>query len=189
VQSPVSYAGFATNVANNSENPVRNHYEHTLPDHGTEIAREGNWQQSTERKTEKPRRRRGDVFVRERDRYKREHLQATAQTLGNLLVAAIQNPNDPLSQDAVEALGSFAQAVERRKGISASSAAREFNAPITFFISWAKQYGAIPILSEGKGQGSAMILDREKAQKASELYREAKQQRIQPRKLLDRMTS
>jgi hypothetical protein len=174
---------------NTSENPVRNHYEHTLPEHGSEIVDKRKWQQSAERKEERPRRRRGDVFVREQERYKRENLQATAQTLGKLLIDAVQNPNDPLSQDAVEALGSFAQAVEKRKGISASSASREFKAPTTFFISWAKQYGAIPILSEGKGQGSALILDREKAQKASELYREAKQQRIQPRKLLDRMTS
>jgi hypothetical protein len=164
------------------------HYSHILPEHGSEIVNEGKWQQSTERKTEKPRRRRGDVFVRESERYKREHLQATAPTLGKLLVEAVQNPNDPLSQEAAQALGSFAQAVEKRKGISASSASKEFNAPPGFFLRWAKQYGAIPILSEGKGQGSAMILDREKAQKAAELYHEAKQQRKQPKTLLDRMS-
>jgi hypothetical protein len=187
LQSPVSYSGFATNMATHPDKPA--YYSHTMPKHGSEIVREGRWQQSAERKAEKPKRRRGDVFVRERDRYKREHLQATAQTLGKLLIEAVQNPNDPLSQEAVRALGSFAEAAEKRMGISAKSASREFNAPITFFISWAKQYGAIPILSEGTGQGSAMILDREKAQRAAELYREAKQQRIQPRKLLDRMSS
>jgi hypothetical protein len=189
LRSPVLYPGFAANMGNTSENPVRSHYEHTLPEHGSEIVDKGKWQQSTERKEERPRRRRGDVFVREQERYKREHLQATAQTLGQLLIAAVQNPNDPLSQEAVQALGSFAQAVEKRKGISATSASKEYKAPTTFFLSWAKRYGAIPILSEGSGAGSATILDRERAQKAAELYHEAKQQRIQPRKLLDRMSS
>jgi hypothetical protein len=169
-------------MAHGSENI--SHYSHIM-----EIVNEGNWQQSTERKPERRRKRRGDVYVRGQERYKREHLQSTAPTLAKLLVEAVQNPDDPLSQVAVQALGSFAQAVEKRKGISASSASREFNVPTDFFLRWARQYGAIPILSEGKGQGSSMILDREKAQKAAELYHEAKQQRKQPKKFLDRMSS
>jgi DNA-binding transcriptional MerR regulator len=85
------------------------------------------------------------------------------------------------------------QQVERRpqldQGITASSASREFNVPINFLLRWAKELGAIPILSEGKGQGSATYLDREKAREAAELYHEAKRQKIQPNKLLERLTS
>jgi hypothetical protein len=166
----------------------RSHFSHIMPEHGSEIVDTGKWQRRDERKKEKPRRRRGDVYVRGQERYNREHLQATAPTLGKLLIDAVQNPNDPLSQEAVQALGSFAQAVERSKGISANSASKEYNVPTDFLLRWARQYGAIPILSEGKGQGSAIILDREKAEKAAELYHEAKDQKKQPKSLLGRMS-
>jgi transcriptional regulator with XRE-family HTH domain/DNA-binding transcriptional MerR regulator len=85
------------------------------------------------------------------------------------------------------------QQAERRpqldQGITASSAAREFNVPINFLLRWAKELDVIPILSEGTGQGSATYLDREKAREAAELYHEAKRQKIQPNKLLERLTS
>jgi transcriptional regulator with XRE-family HTH domain/DNA-binding transcriptional MerR regulator len=75
------------------------------------------------------------------------------------------------------------------QGITANAAAREFNVPTKFFLRWAKQLGVIPILSEGTGQGSATYLDREKAREVAELYHEAKRQKIQPKKLLERMSS
>jgi hypothetical protein len=75
------------------------------------------------------------------------------------------------------------------QGITASSASREFNVPLSFLLRWAKELGAIPILSEGTGQGSATYLDREKAREAAELYHEAKRQKIQPQKLLERISS
>jgi hypothetical protein len=101
---------------------------------------------------------------------------------------ALKDPNHPLRQEAEKALGGFAQAAQRRRGISASSASREFNAPTKFFIRWAKQFGIIPILEEGKGQGSAMILDRAKAQEAADIYHKAKQQGVQPKKYLERIS-
>jgi hypothetical protein len=177
-------------MGNTPENPARNQYLHaSVPDHAPQIVGEGKFQRSTERKTEKRKTRRGDVFVRGQERYNREHLQATAPTLGKLLVAAVQNPNDPLSLEAVQALGSFAQAVEKRKGISASSASREFNVPTDFFLRWAKKEGIITILSEGKGPGSPTFLDREEARGVADIYHEAKRQGIQPKKLLERMSS
>ena len=75
------------------------------------------------------------------------------------------------------------------QSITARTASREFNVPINFLLRWAKELGAIPILSEGTGRGSATYLDREKARKASELYHEAKRQKIQPKKLLERLSS
>jgi hypothetical protein len=75
------------------------------------------------------------------------------------------------------------------QSITASTASREFNVPINFLLRWAKELGAIPILSEGTGRGSATYLDREKARYVAELYHEAKRQRIQPKKLLERMSS
>jgi hypothetical protein len=107
----------------------------------------------------------------------------------DLFNQALQDPNHRLRRAAERAMQGFTMAADKPDGISASSASREFNAPTTFFLHWAKRYGAIPILKEGKGQGSKIILDREKAKKAAELYHEAKQQRIQPRKLLKRMSS
>jgi hypothetical protein len=87
----------------------------------------------------------------------------------------------------------LAQQAESRpqldQGITANSAAREFNVPTKFLLRWAKQLGVIPILSEGKGAGSATYLDREKAREVAELYHEAKRQKIQPKKLLERMSS
>jgi hypothetical protein len=150
-----------------------------------EIVNEGKWQQSTERKPERRRTRRGDVYVRGQERYNREHLQATSDILAKILVNAVKNPNDPLSQEAVQALGSFAKAVEKSKGISINSAAQEFNVPENFFWRWSKQRRLIPIVSEGKGQGSTTYLDRNKAQEVAEIYHEAKRQRKQPKKLLE----
>jgi ribosome-binding protein aMBF1 (putative translation factor) len=87
----------------------------------------------------------------------------------------------------------LAQQAERRpqldQGITANSAAREFNVPTNFLLRWAKELGVIPIVSEGTGAGSATYLDREKAKEAAELYHEAKRQKIQPIKLLERLTS
>ena len=87
----------------------------------------------------------------------------------------------------------LAQQAETRpqldQGITASAASREFNVPISFLLRWAKTEGVIPILSEGKGQGSATYLDREKAREAAELYHEAKRQKPQPIKLLERLSS
>jgi hypothetical protein len=75
------------------------------------------------------------------------------------------------------------------QGITAHAAAREFNVPTKFLLRWAKQLGVIPILSEGTGQGSATYLDRGKTREVAELYHEAKRQKIQPKKLLERMSA
>jgi DNA-binding transcriptional MerR regulator len=75
------------------------------------------------------------------------------------------------------------------QGITANAAAREFKVPTNFLLRWAKELGVIPIVSEGKGAGSATYLDREKAREVAELYHEAKRQKIQPKKLLERMSA
>jgi hypothetical protein len=65
LQSPVSYPGFTTNMVTNAEKSA--HYPHTLPEHGNEIVREGNWQPSKEPEVVKPRKRRGVVYERRRE--------------------------------------------------------------------------------------------------------------------------
>jgi hypothetical protein len=75
------------------------------------------------------------------------------------------------------------------QGITVSSASREFNVPINFLLRSAKELGVIPIVSEGTGAGSATYLDREKAREVAEIYHEAKRQHIQPKKLLEQMSS
>jgi hypothetical protein len=86
-------------------------------------------------------------------------------------------------------LGQFAKDAVKIRGISANAAAREFNAPPDFFTRWAKELGIIPVLLEGTGQGSATILDREKAQESAETFHEGKRQGIRPSKLHRKMAS
>jgi hypothetical protein len=103
-----------------------------------------------------------------------------------LLFDALGNPNHSNRREAEQAVRGFAQAVERSKGVSINSAAREFNVPSDFLLRWAKKRGIIPILLEGKGSGSATLIDKGKAQEVAELYHEAKQLGIQPVKLLEK---
>jgi hypothetical protein len=138
---------------------------------------------------EHPGKTQGVVYDRGRERYARKHLQATAETLAKLQVAAVKNPNDPLSPAAVRALGEFAEEAVKIRGISASDAAREFNVPTDFLLRWAKKEGIITILSVGIGPGSPTFLDREEARGAADIFHEAKRQGIQPKKLLQTMTS
>jgi transcriptional regulator with XRE-family HTH domain len=138
---------------------------------------------------EQARKKQGVVYDRERARYAREYLQVTAETLAKLQVAAVKNPNDPLSPAAVRALGEFTEEVVKIRGISASDAAREFNVPTDFLLRWAKKEGIITILSVGIGPGSPTFLDREEARGAADIFHEAKRQGIQPKKLLQAMAS
>jgi hypothetical protein len=64
LQSPVSYSGFATNMAANAEKPA--YYSHTLPEHGSEIVNEGKWQPSKEPEVAKPGKKYGVVYERQR---------------------------------------------------------------------------------------------------------------------------
>jgi hypothetical protein len=107
-----------------------------------------------------------------------------------LLLDALGNPNHPNRRDAEQAMRRFTRAVERRavekpKGMTMNSAAQEFNVPRSFLWRWTKQYRVIPMLLEGKGIGSATILDRERVQEVAETYHEAKRQGKQPKKLLE----
>jgi transcriptional regulator with XRE-family HTH domain len=104
----------------------------------------------------------------------------------DLFNAALRDPNHPNRREAEQAMRGFARAVEKPKGMSIRSAARELNVPQAFLWRWTKQMGIIPVLAEGSGSGSDTLIDREKAQEVSEIYREAKQQRIQPIKLYQR---
>jgi hypothetical protein len=164
-------------MANASENPVRIHYYHDherVKEHVDDLSEQA-------KNPEKPREETGEKGIPMQGViFDPSHFE--------LFNEALRDPNHPLRQEAEKALGGFAQAAQRRRGISASSASREFHAPTKFFIRWAKQFGIIPILDEGKGQGSAMILDRVKAQEAADIYHKAKQQGVQPKKYLERMS-
>jgi hypothetical protein len=64
LQSPVTYAGFATNMVTNAEKSA--YYPHTMPKHGDEIVAEGNWKTSKEPEVAKPTKSRGVVYERRR---------------------------------------------------------------------------------------------------------------------------
>jgi hypothetical protein len=174
LQSPASYAGFATNMASTSENPVRNHYLHAperVEEHKADLDDQAKNSQAQEAENQEqgiPMR--GVIFDR---RYI------------DLFNAALNNPDHRLRPALERAMQGFIAAADKPEGVSISSAAREFNVPENFFWRWSKQRQVIPIVAEGKGQGSATILDREKVQEVAELYHEAKRQRKQPKKLLE----
>jgi hypothetical protein len=104
----------------------------------------------------------------------------------DLFNAALNDPNHPNRRAAENAMRGFARTVEKPKGMSINAAARELNVPQRFLWSWAREKGIIPILVEGSGSGSNIIIDWEKAREAAEFYHEAKQQHIQPIKLYQR---
>jgi hypothetical protein len=179
-------------AVNTPEHSVRIPYSHAgVPDHINDLRKQAENPQS-------PRVGNGEkavpmqgqvVFESGRTPDPLEQLPENLKQPTKELIAALGNPKHPLRPDAEKAVGGFARASDKSKGISARSASREYHAPTTFFLRWARHFGVIPILEQGKGQGSALILDREKARQAAELYHEAKQQRIQPKKLIDRMSS
>ena len=158
---------------------------------GTNAPERGRGQPSRRERGRKPAspeqagKRGGVLYEGSRARYTREHLQATAPTLTQRMVDAVNNPDDPLSSAAVQALGSFAEAAEKSKVVTINAAAREFNVPENFLRRWSKQRRVIPIVVEGKGQGSPTYLDREKTQEVTEIYHEARRQGRQPKKLLE----
>jgi hypothetical protein len=198
VRSPSTTLGLSPNIVVTAEIPIS--YSHTsVLDHAPQIIKEeklqprnkqGQSPQARIKAHQEKGRKTGDiVYERGRARYNREHLQATSGTLAKLLIDAVKNPDDALSSAAVQALGGFAEEAVKIRGISANSAAQEYNVPTNFLLRWAKQVGVIPILSEGIGPGSPIFLDREKAQEAANIYHEAKRQGIQPLKLLERTAS
>ena len=148
-------------MVNTPENPVRNHYlPASVPEHKADLDDQAkNPQAPRERTGERALPMQGVIFE---NRYAKR------------LFEALDNPNDP---DRL--------AVDKPDGITINSAAQEFNVPENFFWRWAKKRRLIPIVSEGKGQGSPTYLDKEKAQEVAEVYHEAKRQRRQPKKLLE----
>ena len=158
----------------------------SVPAHARRLQQEADFSPQSPLKTEI--KSNGTVY-RRRLQVKREHLPATYQRHAELLFEALENPDHELRQAAEQGLRGFAEAAVKNKGMSVNSAAQEFDVPAHFLLRWAKQMGIIPILLEGKGPGSATYIDREKARKAAEIYHEAKQLGIQPKKLLERMSS
>jgi hypothetical protein len=159
-------------MATNPEHPVRFPYSHTsTPDHVRDLQKQAeNPQPPAKDAREKALPMQAVIFVN-------RHAKRLLEALGN--------PNHPNRREAEQAMRGFTRAVEKPNGISITSAAREFNVPENFFWRWSKQRRVIPIVAEGKGQGSATFLDREKVQEVAELYHEAKRQRRQPKKLLE----
>jgi hypothetical protein len=161
-------------MATNPEHPVRFPYSHeSTPDHVRDLQNQAkNPQPPTKDAREKALPMQAVIFVN-------RHAKRLLEALGN-------PPNDPDRLAAEKAVRGFARAVEKPQGMSINSAAREFNVPHRFLWSWAREKGIIPILVEGSGSGSDILIDRAKAQEVAEIYREAKQQHVQPIKLYQR---
>jgi len=165
----------APNMSNIAENPVRNHYLHAperLEEHKADLDDQA-------KNPQKPREGNGEKAVSmQRVVFDSRHV--------DLFNQAVQDPNHRLRRAAEQAMRGFARAAEKPEGISIHSAAREYNVPQTFLWRWAKIKGIIPILLEGKGKGSATLIDRERAQEVAGIYHEAKDLGIQPNQLLIR---
>jgi hypothetical protein len=168
----VVFPDFAPNIATNPENPIR-HYSHTsVTDHVDDLRKQAKNPQA-------PRVGNGEKAVpMQRVVFEPRHI--------DLFNQALKDPNHQHRQEAEKAMRGFTRAVEKPKGMSIRSASRELNVPQAFLWRWTKQMRIIPILAEGSGSGSNTLIDREKAQEVAEIYREAKQQHVQPIKLYQR---
>jgi hypothetical protein len=163
------------NVSPENHIPIRNHYPHasdSVPEHVDDLHKQAENPQA-------PRAGNGETAVPMKGVvFDPRHI--------DLFNAALSNPDHEHRRAAERAIRGFARSVEKPKGMSINSAARELNVPQRFLWRWAKQKGIIPILVEGEGSGSAIIIDRAKAEEAAGFYHEAKQQHVQPIKLYQR---
>jgi hypothetical protein len=129
-------------MATNPENPVRINYSHTsVPHHVDDLRKQAENPQAPRGESgEKGLPMQGVIFdSRDID----------------LFNQALQDPNHKHRREAVKAMRGFTRSLEKPKGMSISSASREFNVPLNFLWRWSKQRHVITIVSEGIGSGSA----------------------------------
>jgi hypothetical protein len=162
-------------MVNTPDNPARNHYFHAperLQEHKADLDDQArNPQVAREGTGEKGLPMQGVIFDR-------RHI--------DLFNQALQDPNHEYRRAAERAMRGFTRVVEKPKGMSIRSAARELNVPQAFLWRWTARMGIIPILAAGSGSGSDTLIDKDKAQEVAEIYREAKKQHVQPIKLYQR---
>jgi hypothetical protein len=114
----VSYAGFATNMANGSENPVRNHYFHA-PEH-VEVHKADLTDQA--KNPQAPREGIGEKGIPMQGViFESRHVR--------LLLEAIGDQNHPLREHAVQAVGGFAGVAEQSGVDTRAMEARESKVP------------------------------------------------------------
>jgi transcriptional regulator with XRE-family HTH domain len=147
--------------------PLRIHYPHTMPEHGSDIVAEGKRQQAPK-----------VVFQSKETK---------------LLVEALENPDHKYGQQATQAMRRFIKAVEKDKakdlikdrGILTDQASRKYGVPARTLASWGDM-GLLPVLYKGRGK-QGVYLDEEAVARVAPVYHEAKQRGEQPAKRLKAM--
>jgi hypothetical protein len=129
-------------------------------------------------------RRQGVVYEGGRSRYDREYLQENPEHVAGIIVDALKNEVPDLNPAAEQFLQSahvFAESVAKRKGASLSQAAQKHHIPLPDLSLWVRRK-LIPTLYKARG---TTYIANETAEEVSRDYREAKEVRKQPARLLE----
>jgi hypothetical protein len=143
------------------------YYSHTMPNHGSEIVREGKWQQRNELKTENPQvqkaRKREKAHPMPQVVFDRRHV--------DLFNEALNNPDHRLRSSAERAIYGFTVAAEKAEVATLSQASREYHIPLKSLSEWVRK-GLLPYTREK----NAILLRREALDKVAPVYHEASEQ-------------
>jgi hypothetical protein len=187
LQCPVSYAGFATNMATNAEKSA--YYPHTMPKHGDEIVAEGKWQQRKNPRTEKPQ---PPAAGNGEKAVPMQHV-VYQNRQARLLVEALENPDHKYRHRALQAVRRFTAAIEKDlaqdliqdKGILIQEASQLYGIPASTISDWT-DIGLITVHYRGRGK-QGVFIDKQEIAAAAPIYHDAKQKREQPARRLKAM--
>jgi hypothetical protein len=87
--------------------------------------------------------------------------------------------------EAEETLKQFMTSLVKLKGITISEASRAYTVPMDFFWRWSER-GLIRVLQKGR-PGAPTYLDKQSVQETALIYHQAREEGIQPIRLLERM--
>jgi transcriptional regulator with XRE-family HTH domain len=145
-------------------------YPHRMPEHGSQIVQEGKWEEAPKK----------TVYKRPRSHFDSDYLQANADSVTSILNNTLKN-NDPiLTPDLKQALHVIMESVAKSKGASLSKTSRKHNIPLKTLSDYVAK-DLIPVLYRDK---NTIYLANETAEEVSLDYREAKDRRRQPARLL-----
>jgi transcriptional regulator with XRE-family HTH domain len=139
-------------------------YPHRMPEHGSRIVEEGNWQEATVKRRTKI------VYERPRSHYDSVYLRENADNVSRLLSTVLKTDDPALSTEYKQALHVIVESVVKTKGTSLSKVSQEYNIPHPSLIGWVRK-GLIPILYKDKG---TIYLAKETAQELSHDYKDAR---------------
>ena len=164
-------ADLASNLVQPEAQPVRIHYPHTMPDHGSDIVAEGKRQQAPNK---------GEVYKRPRSHYDSDYLRENARHIVSILGDALENDDPVLSPDRKQALHVVVESIVKKKGASLNKVSHEKHIPHPSLADWVRK-GLVPVLYRDK---RTIYLANEIAEEVSHDYQDAKEMNYSAARLL-----